>query len=67
MTADAVVDLIRLRPLGERSVAVLLASALGNEPDAAFTAACHRATAGNPLALRGVIGDLVVQGTRPTA
>lgn len=65
--ADPVVDLMHLRPLGESSVAALVAGALGDEPDPAFTVACHRATAGNPLALRGVIRDLAAQGTRPTA
>jgi DNA-binding CsgD family transcriptional regulator len=67
LIADPQVDLLRLRPLGEGSIAALLAGALGAEPDALFTAACHRATAGNPLALRGVVQDLAAQGVRPTA
>jgi DNA-binding CsgD family transcriptional regulator len=67
LIADASVDLIRLRPLGEDSVAALLAGGLGAEPDALFTTACHRAAAGNPLALRGLISDLAAQGARPTA
>ena len=65
--ADPAVDLLRLRPLGEGAVAALLAGGLGAEPDVLFTAACHRATAGNPLVLHGVIRDLAAQGTRPTA
>jgi DNA-binding CsgD family transcriptional regulator len=60
-------DLLELGPLGEESVAVLLRRALGDEPDPRFTAACHRATAGNPLALRSVTRDLVARGVRPTA
>ena len=40
--------------------------ALGEEPDPRFTAACHRATASNPLALRSVMRDLVARGVRPT-
>jgi DNA-binding CsgD family transcriptional regulator len=67
LIAEPAVDLLRLRPLGEGSVAALLADRLGAEPDPRFTAACHRATAGNPLVLRGVIRDLATQGTRPTA
>jgi DNA-binding CsgD family transcriptional regulator len=67
LIADPQVDLLRLGPLGEGSVAALLASALDAEPDIPFAAACHRATAGNPLALRGVIQDLAAQSARPTA
>lgn len=67
LAAEPGVDLLQLSPLGEPSVAELLAGALGSRPDARFTAACHEATAGNPLALHGVISDLVSQGIRPTA
>jgi DNA-binding CsgD family transcriptional regulator len=67
LTTNPAVDLLRLRPLGEGSVAALLASGLGSEPDALFTTACHRATAGNPLMLLGVIQDLAAQGAQPTA
>jgi len=67
LLSDPSVDLLRLRPLGEGSVAALLAGGLDAEPDALFTTACHRATAGNPLVLRGVIQDLAAQGARPTA
>lgn len=66
-TADPGVDLVQLEPLGERSVAALVENAFGATPDARFSAACHRATAGNPLALRAVIQDLLAQGVRPTA
>jgi DNA-binding CsgD family transcriptional regulator len=59
-------DLLELGPLREASVAIMLRQALGEEPDPRFTAACHRATAGNPLALRSVMRDLVARGARPT-
>lgn len=67
LTAEPGVELMRLEPLGEVSVATLVEGAFGTAPDARFSAACHRVTAGNPLALRAVIHDLVGQGVRPTA
>lgn len=66
LRADPAVMVVRPEPLREESVAVLLAEALGAQPDPTFALACHRATAGNPLALRGLIGDLVAGGVQPT-
>jgi hypothetical protein len=59
------VDLLELGPLREASVTIMLRRTLGEEPDPRFTAACHRATAGNPLALRSVTRDLEARGVRP--
>jgi DNA-binding CsgD family transcriptional regulator len=61
------VEVLRLGPLGKESVGTLVAEALDSEPDPLFTAACLRATAGNPLALRGVMRDLAAEGVQPTA
>lgn len=66
LLAEPVVAVTPLAPLREESVAALLAQALGAEPDPTFASACHRATAGNPLALRGVISDLAADGVQPS-
>jgi DNA-binding CsgD family transcriptional regulator len=66
LLAEPAVAVTQLAPLREGSVASLLAQALGAEPDPTFASACHRATAGNPLAVRGVIGDLVADGVQPS-
>lgn len=39
----------------------------GEAPDEAFTAACHRATGGNPLFLSCLLADAAPRGLRPTA
>lgn len=66
LLAEPAVAVTQLAPLREGSVATLLSQALGAEPDPTFASACHQATAGNPLALRGVISDLAADGVRPT-
>jgi hypothetical protein len=57
LSGDRSATFLRLAPLSERSVGVLLARHLRIAPDARFTAACHLATGGYPalveeLALR---------------
>lgn len=52
LTTDPAVVRIRPTPLTENGVADLVRQALGEKPQEEFTAACHRATAGNPLLLR---------------
>jgi DNA-binding CsgD family transcriptional regulator len=54
-------------PLRAPSVAVLARDAFGTEPDAAFVAACERATGGNPLFLRALLAALAREGVEPTA
>ncbi|MFD2683565.1 BTAD domain-containing putative transcriptional regulator [Streptomyces phyllanthi] len=58
---------IRPTPLTETGVADLVRQTLGEEPHDEFTAACHRATAGNPLLLRQLLRALHVRGIRPGA
>jgi DNA-binding CsgD family transcriptional regulator len=67
IVADPDVHHLRLEALGEESVAALIALELGVEPDPEFTTACHRATAGNPLALRGLLRDLAARKIQPAA
>jgi DNA-binding NarL/FixJ family response regulator len=67
VTADP--SALRVRPaaLSEKAVGDLLARAFGSEPDDAFTEACHRSTAGNPLLIHELVGALRAMGVRPTA
>ncbi|MEV7393066.1 BTAD domain-containing putative transcriptional regulator [Streptomyces sp. NPDC091215] len=58
---------IRPTPLTASGVAGLVRRTLGEEPQEEFTAACHRATAGNPLLLRQLLRALHARGTRPDA
>jgi DNA-binding CsgD family transcriptional regulator len=62
-----VAEHVELSALGIESVAELVRRHLGQEGDAAFIAACHRVTAGNPLALAELLRDLVEAGVEPTA
>ncbi|WP_231121925.1 BTAD domain-containing putative transcriptional regulator [Motilibacter peucedani] len=54
-------------PLSVDGVAGLVRRRLGAEPDAAFVAACHRTTGGNPLLLRQLLRALESDGVRPDA
>jgi DNA-binding SARP family transcriptional activator len=67
LTTDPSVVRIRPTPLTENGVADLVRQALGEKPQEEFTAACHRATAGNPLLLRQLLRALHARGTRPDA
>ncbi len=59
--------LIELAPLGKQSVAELVRTRLEVEPDPDFTAACHRATGGNPLAVNEVLRELASRQALPSA
>lgn len=61
------VDLIHPRLLSEHAVARLAGSELGAEPDASFAAACHRATAGNPLLVTELLRALRAERVQPDA
>ena len=63
---DPATALVRPGPLTAEGVADLVRARLG-EPDAAFVAACHRTTAGNPLLLRQLLRALEADGVRPDA
>jgi DNA-binding CsgD family transcriptional regulator len=62
-----VAEHVVLAPLGLDSVAELVRRHLGRDGDAEFNAACHRVTAGNPLALAELLRDLVEVGVQATA
>ena len=58
---------VRPRPLSEAGASALIEQRLGAQPEAAFTAECHRATGGNPLLLEELTKALSLEGARPDA
>jgi len=65
LSAVAETKVMRLRPLGQDSVEQLIRAGLAAEPSLSFTAACTRATGGNPLALAVLLQDLAHHRVRP--
>jgi signal transduction histidine kinase len=58
---------LRLRPLSEPAVAELVRERLGADDHAAFSAACHAATGGNPLLLNELLMALDAERVTPDA
>ncbi len=58
---------VRPGPLSVDAVAALAAAGLGADPDPDFAAACHEATAGNPLLVERLLGALADDGVAPAA
>lgn len=58
-------ELIRPGPLSAEAVASVVETRLERAPDAAFNAACVRATGGNPLLLGELLRALAVEGATP--
>jgi DNA-binding CsgD family transcriptional regulator/tetratricopeptide (TPR) repeat protein len=54
-------------PLTEGGSAAFLSRRLGSDVDPVFAAACHRASGGNPLLLRGLAGAIEGEGLEPVA
>ena len=67
IAGDAAGALLRPGELGPASVQELARRVFGAEPDPAFAAACHTATAGNPLFLEALLETLRDEGVRPVA
>ncbi|UUY05495.1 AAA family ATPase [Svornostia abyssi] len=65
LVQDPAVASLRPRPLSEDAVGALLAERLGEPGEPAFVEACHRATGGNPLLLRQLLGALAADRIRP--
>ena len=57
--------ILRPAPLSEAAVTILAEEALPATPSAAFAAACHSTTGGNPFALRSLLVDLAADRIRP--
>jgi len=66
LASDPDTVVLRPRALTEAATGSLVRERLGN-PDAAFVAACHDVTAGNPLLVRQLLGALEDEGVDPDA
>ena len=58
---------VRLAPLTADAVATLVRGRLSDSAEAAFCAACHRATGGNPLLLGELLKTMRADGVQPDA
>jgi DNA-binding CsgD family transcriptional regulator len=64
---DPTVHTIRPGPLSARACGTLVRRAFDAAPAPEFVTACHRATAGNPLLMRELLGSLAAEGVAPAA
>jgi DNA-binding CsgD family transcriptional regulator len=67
LLADPLAVVIRPSNLGHASAATLAEERLGVEPDAAFAAALHAGSGGNPLYLAALLDAVRREGIDPTA
>jgi DNA polymerase III delta prime subunit len=66
LTSEPSADVLRPHALSESAAALVIRDRLGAEVDEEFSAACHRATGGNPLFLRELVASLEESATAPT-
>ncbi len=67
LAGDVATRAVRPGPLSPAAVEALVRDQLGETAAPGFAAACHRATAGNPLLLRQLLRALEADGVQPTA
>jgi DNA-binding NarL/FixJ family response regulator len=67
IVADPLTTTVSLQALSGAAVAELVRARLGDEAEAAFCAACHEATGGNPLLLGQLLSALAAEAVTPTA
>jgi DNA-binding CsgD family transcriptional regulator len=67
LASDPAAEVLRPRVLSLSATAQVLRNRLGSAVDDEFTEACHRATGGNPLFLRELVGALDEAEIEPTA
>lgn len=66
LATDALALVLRPAPLSDHAVAALIASELGDAPDASFCDACRQATGGNPFLLRELLHELAAEDVAPS-
>jgi DNA-binding CsgD family transcriptional regulator len=64
--SDPLATVVRPAPLTRQATARLLRERLSSDADDAFCAACHEATAGNPLLLRELVRAIAEEGVTPS-
>ena len=67
ITGDPSATSLRPQPLSPTAGRELVSAGLGREPDERFTAACQKATGGNPLLLGQLVSALRSDGVEPDA
>jgi DNA-binding CsgD family transcriptional regulator/tetratricopeptide (TPR) repeat protein len=67
LALDDATTVLRLEPLSQAAVGVLVDTSLGGTAPPVFEAACHRTTGGNPLLVRELLRELAAEGAAPTA
>jgi DNA-binding SARP family transcriptional activator len=67
LASDPDAGILEPQPLTAAATEHLVRARLGEDADAAFTAACHAVTAGNPLLLRQLLNALESEGVTPDA
>jgi len=67
LTVDDAATVVRLAPLSEAAVGILVDRSLAGSAAAEFGAACHHSTGGNPLLVRELLRELEAEGAPPTA
>lgn len=67
ITTDPLARRLTPRALSGQAAAALLAEALQQEPDPAFTTACHEVSGGNPFLLRELARTVSAEEIRPVA
>jgi ATP/maltotriose-dependent transcriptional regulator MalT len=67
IVSDPAAAALRPAPLSRQAVAQLLGDALGRDAHPDFVAACHSATAGNPLMVRHIAATVLAEGLPTTA
>ena len=65
LVADPAARVLRPAPLSAGAVAAWLFEFLGEPPQDAFVAACHRVSAGNPFLLGELLRELRLEGVAP--
>jgi DNA-binding CsgD family transcriptional regulator len=67
LESESTSRVLRLQPLTEAATDELVRSRLEAEPDPSLSAACHRATGGNPQLIRELLASLAAEDVEPTA
>jgi DNA-binding CsgD family transcriptional regulator len=66
LAAEDSTRIIRVAPLSERGTDALVRARHAVEPAEGFSAACHRATGGNPQLIHELLAALAAEGIEPT-
>jgi DNA-binding CsgD family transcriptional regulator len=66
LDAEDTARVLRVAPLSDAGTDALVRARLAVDPAVGFSAACHRATGGNPQLIRELLAALAAEGVEPT-